>query len=105
VKKNRLVTYIFIDGEDKIIEFEVSGDDEEQITAFLAEVGDRMRKELVNRNIITPEDHFYDMRISVISHVCPYCGERIPDELIQGYLGGTSIQCKYCGVKIIRHEG
>ena len=104
VKKNQIITYILLDGESRFLEFEVSGNNEDQITAFLAEIGDRVRNEFLINNIITAEDNFYDMRVSVLSQECPYCGDKVPPNLTQKYVDGKSIDCEYCGVKIIRLE-
>jgi len=104
VKKNQLVTYASLDGENKILEFEVSGKDEEQITAFLAEIGDRIRKQLRNDGVITRADQFYDLRIYVLQEQCPYCGDRISSELVQNYRDGESIECRYCNVIITKSE-
>ena len=104
VKKNQLVTYASLDGENKILEFEVSGNDEEQITAFLAEIGDRIRKQLRNDGVITRADQFYDLRIYVLQEQCPYCGDRISSELVQNYRDGESIECRYCNVIITKSE-
>ena len=104
VKKNQLVTYASLDGENKILEFEVSGNDEEQITAFLAEIGDRIRKQLRNDGVITRADQFYDLRIYVLQEQCPYCGDRISSDLVQNYREGDSIECRYCNVTITKSE-
>lgn len=101
VKKNRLVMYILLDGENKTLELEVSGDNEEQITAFLAEIGNQIRQQLIKHNVITSDDKFYDIRISVLSNECPYCGGRISPEDVQNYHNGESIKCKYCDQLII----
>ena len=101
VKKNRLVMYILLDGENKTLELEVSGDNEEQITAFLAEIGNQIRQQLIKHNVITSDDKFYDIRISVLSNECPYCGGRISPEDVQNYQNGESIKCKYCDQLII----
>jgi hypothetical protein len=101
VKKNRLVMYILLDGENKTLELEVSGDSEEQITAFLAEIGNQIRQQLIKHNVITSDDKFYDIRISVLLNECPYCGGRVSPEDVQNYHDGESIKCKYCDQLII----
>ncbi len=104
VKKNQLVTYASLDGENKILEFEVSGNNEEQITAFLAEIGDRIRKQLRNDGVITRAEQFYDLRIYVLQEQCPYCGDKISSDLVQNYCNGESIECRYCNVIITKSE-
>lgn len=101
VKKNRVITYVLLDGENKTLELEVSGDSEKQITAFLAEIGNKVREELVKHNIIKSDDMFYDIRISVLSNNCPYCGGQIAAGLVQKYLNGNSIKCIYCNELLI----
>ncbi|MFX1568959.1 MAG: hypothetical protein ACFFCV_11405 [Promethearchaeota archaeon] len=100
VKKQRIIPYVMLDGENRVLELEVSGDEAEQITAFLAEVSDRMRKKLILEKIIKPDEKFYDMRITVMSHFCPYCYTLISNELVQKFLSGDSIQCENCYAKI-----
>jgi tetratricopeptide (TPR) repeat protein len=97
VKKNRIITYIILDGENKTLEIEVSADDHGQITGFLAEIGNKIREELLKLNIIGNEEQFYDMSMSIHLNHCPYCWNIIPSEQIQGYLKGDPIDCKYCG--------
>ena len=101
VKKNRIITYIILDGENKTLEIEVSADDHGQITGFLAEVGNKIREELLKLNIIGNEEQFYDMNMSIHLNHCPYCWNIIPSEQIQGYLKGDPIDCKYCGETLI----
>ena len=104
VKSNKIITHVLIDGVKRILDLEVSGDSAEQITAFLAELGNQIRQELIKQNVLSPDDRFYDMLISVIEHTCPYCGESIQQELVQSYLNGESIKCNYCNVIIQIHD-
>jgi hypothetical protein len=85
-----------LDTENKVLEFEVAGDDAEQITSFLAEVGDRVRRKLIHDKVIKPEEKFFDMRITVMSNFCPYCYTLISDDSVQKFLRGESISCKNC---------
>ncbi len=100
VKKNQLITYVVLDGELRTIEIEVSGNEEDQITAFLAEIGDKVRQHLIDNNIITPKDGFYDIRISVLSKIFPYCYASIFHESVQRYIKGEPIKCTNCDVEI-----
>ena len=104
VKKNRVITHIFLDGVRRIFLFEVSGDSEEQITAFLAEIGSAIREKLIDNNILSRKDKFWDINISVLSYVCPYCYSHISSEFVQKYLQGESFKCKDCGVYIPKSE-
>ncbi len=96
VKKNRIITYVLLDGESKTLEIEVSADDEEKVTAFLAELGNKIRDKLLKYDLINSEEQFYDIRMSIHLNHCPYCWNTISAESIQEYLGGGSIKCKYC---------
>ncbi|MFX1388644.1 MAG: hypothetical protein ACFE9Z_01105 [Promethearchaeota archaeon] len=96
VKKNRIIPYVMLDTENKVLEFEVAGDDAEQITSFLAEIGDRVRRKLIHDKVIKPEEKFFDMRITVMSNFCPYCYTLISDDSVQKFLRGESISCKNC---------
>jgi len=96
VKKNQLIAHILLNGENRTLEFEVAGNEEDQITAFLAEIGDRVRNQLVNKKIIPSKELFNDMRIFVLSNKCPYCYEAISEESIQKFLEGETIKCKNC---------
>jgi hypothetical protein len=100
VKKNQIVIYVLLDGTDKKVEIEVSGNDESQITAFLAEIGDHTRKQLIQNKIIDVEDDFYDMRVSVLSKLCPYCYTSISDIQVQKFIDRGLIQCKNCNVEL-----
>jgi uncharacterized delta-60 repeat protein len=96
VKENQIIVHALLNGENRTLELEVSGDSEQQITAFLAEIGKDLRAELKNKKIITDKDKFYDIKISVFSNECPYCGGKVPPELIEKYRCGESINCQYC---------
>jgi len=100
VKKNQIVIYVILDGTNKKVEIEVSGNDEQQITAFLAEIGDRTRKQLVRDKIIDIEDVFYDMRISILSKLCPYCYSPISGDQVHNIMNGTIFRCKNCDVDL-----
>lgn len=102
VKQNRHVIYILIDAKNKTIELVVSADDEGQITSFLAEISNGIRQQLIEQNVISYDDKFYNIGISVLSEECPYCGTRIPTELVQNYREGTSIECNYCHCKLLK---
>ncbi len=100
VKKERLVMNVLLDGDRKTLEFEVSGNNEEQITAFLAEIGDRVRQKLIENNIITSEEGFYDMRIAILSCLCPYCYTLMSSESVEKFNNGETIVCENCCVNI-----
>ena len=103
IKKNKIITHVSLNGKGRILELEVSGDSEEQITAFLAEIGNLIRQELIKYRIITSEDEFFDMNVSVLSHTCPYCGEGIKEGLVKEFVNGVPIQCNYCNVELFFH--
>ncbi|MFX0039852.1 MAG: hypothetical protein ACFFCY_01280 [Promethearchaeota archaeon] len=100
VKKERIVMNVLLDGERKTLEFEVSGNNEEQITAFLAEIGDRVRQKLIENNIISSEEGFYDMRIAILSCLCPYCYTLMSSESVEKFRNGEIIECENCCVNI-----
>ncbi|MBA7554813.1 hypothetical protein ES705_47448 [subsurface metagenome] len=104
VKKNQIVIYVLLDGTNKKVEIEVSGNDEQQITAFLAEIGDRTRKQLIHNKIIDIEDDFYDMRVSILSKLCPYCYTSISSVQVQKCIDGEIIRCKNCDVDLKINE-
>ncbi len=104
VKKKRIVTYVILDSENRTLEFEVSGNDERQITAFLAEIGDKIRQHLVQQKIINPEDKFYDLRISVLSDLCPFCYSSLSPELVQEYNENQIIKCDNCNIEVNMNE-
>ena len=101
VNKNRIITYLLLEGESKTLEIEVSADDQGQITGFLAEIGNKIRDELLKLNIIESEEQFYDISMSMQLNHCPYCWNIIPSELIEEYLRGKPVQCEYCKETLI----
>ncbi len=100
VRKKGHIISISVNGEKKILELEASGDDEDQITGFLADISRETREKLVNRNLISSEDRFLDMRVSIASRLCPYCLEYISKNLVEKFYNGESIKCKNCDVQI-----
>jgi len=101
VKKNKIVTHLILDGENRILEIEVSGDNEEQITGFLAEIGEKIREQLIQLKIIAENDKFYDIRTLISTGECPFCGAPIPEDQVQVYQSGQSIICKYCQENLV----
>ncbi len=95
-KKNRMVIYFILDGESKTFEINVAGNNAEQITALLAEVNKDLREELVKQNIITSDEKFYDIRVSVLCGDCPHCGAPISAESVQEFRNDKTITCRYC---------
>lgn len=104
VKKNQIVIYVVLDGTNKKVEIEVSGNVEQQITPFLAEIGDRSRKQLIKNKIIDIEGDFYDMRVSILSNLCPYCYGSIAGGQVQKFIDGVIIRCKNCDVELKINE-
>ncbi len=96
VKNNQIIIHFLLNGDNHTLELETSGDSEQQITALLAEVGNDIRRELKNKKLITSGEQFYDIKISIFSNKCPYCGGKIPPELVEKYRCGDSINCLYC---------
>ncbi|GAG60565.1 unnamed protein product, partial [marine sediment metagenome] len=94
------VMRITIDGEKRILELESSGDDEDQITGFLADVSREAREKLLNQNLISSENQFFDLRVSIASHLCPYCFDYISQNLVKKFTNGESINCNNCDVRI-----
>jgi hypothetical protein len=100
IKKNRMVMQIILNGKSKTLEIEVSGNEEDQITAFLAEIGDRIRRQLLEKKVITSQERFNDMRIFILSNKCPICYEAISEVSVQKFLEGEGIKCENCYARI-----
>lgn len=99
-KKEILITYVFIDASNKTLEIETSGNLEEQITGFLAELGKDIRKQLRNMNLI-PSEEFFDLRMSVFNNKCPYCPAPLTMEQVLKFKDGKSIKCNHCDELIL----
>ncbi len=100
VKKNNFVINFVADGAKKVLDFVVSSTSEEQITAFLAEVGNKVRQRLIEEHLISKDDKFYDINVSMLSSECPYCGDSIDDASVEAYLRGETVKCRYCDENI-----
>ncbi len=100
VNRDKLITYFALDGNRQALEIQIFGDKKEQITGYLAKIGEKIRKQLIEHNIITSNKKFYSMRISVLSSECPYCGAEIPAKLVEKYKNRNSIKCKHCDLLI-----
>ncbi|MBD3202040.1 MAG: hypothetical protein GF316_18635 [Candidatus Lokiarchaeota archaeon] len=100
VKKNQLVMYVLLDGKNRILEFEVSGTNEEQITAFLAEISNKIRMELLHRGLLTEDDQFYDLRVTILSNLCPYCYNSLSEKEVRDFQEERSLICPSCNVKL-----
>ncbi len=95
-KKNTMVIYFILNGESKTFEIETVGNDAGQLTAFLAEVNKNLQEELVYHNVITSDEEFYDIRVSVLCGNCPLCLVSISAENIQKFKEGKTFKCEYC---------
>lgn len=99
-KQNVIITYILIDGKNKTLEIDISGDDESQITAFLAEVGGAIRTELIDHGIIKSDDKFYDIKASILTNICPYCMSLLSKECVENYCNKKPAICNTCGTPL-----
>ncbi|MEE9378421.1 MAG: hypothetical protein V3V33_10335, partial [Candidatus Lokiarchaeia archaeon] len=97
VKEKRHVIYILLDGEINTLKLEVSGDNDEHITGFLAEISNEIKQELLKHKVISVDERFYNMSCSVLIGECPFCGAPISAKLVEKYEHGESINCIYCG--------
>lgn len=100
VEKQKIVIAVRLAGDKQVLEVEVSGDDQEKNTAFLAEIEGQMRRSLETEQALPTDLQFYDIRTSILLGTCPYCGANIPMESIQDFKDGNSIQCIFCDTKI-----
>ena len=96
VKKNPMIIYLAISGENHGIELEVSGDDQEAITGLLAELEARMREDFLTGHLMQSSDAFYDIKTSVLLGNCPYCGGPLAPEQVEKFKTGEAVTCKYC---------
>ncbi|MHA1327670.1 MAG: hypothetical protein ACTSRH_10170 [Promethearchaeota archaeon] len=104
VKKNRIITHIIVIKSEKTLEIEVVGENEEQITSYLAEIGDQLRNKLISKKIIEKDSCFFNISSAIVQYICPYCGEKISKERIQKYFDNGLFKCKYCNTVIKNKE-
>jgi uncharacterized Zn-finger protein len=87
-------------GGEQTIEVEIAGDNEEAITALLAEIENQLRVIFTKEKIIKMGDKFHEMKTSVILGYCPFCGANFDSAQQEEFIKGHSITCEYCDKEI-----
>ena len=90
-------------GGDQTIEVEIAGDNEEAITALLAEIENQLRVIFTDEKIIRSGDKFHEMKTSVILGYCPFCGANFDSAQQEEFIKGNSITCEFCD-KVIKYN-
>lgn len=96
VKQNSMVIKAFLDEKQKVIEFEVAGNNEDSITSLLAEIQNQLRTSFKENGLIKNENVFMEMKTSVILRICPHCGSEIKSDDQIKYKNGEDICCEWC---------
>jgi hypothetical protein len=91
-----MIIKALLDGKHHVIELEIAGNQEDAITALLAEIQDQLRRSFTEHGLIANGAGFMEMKTSVILRICPYCGDAIPGEDQLKYKKGTEISCAWC---------
>jgi hypothetical protein len=100
VKKQKMVIIFLLRGGEQTIEVEIAGDNEEAITALLAEIENQLRVIFTKEKIIKMGDKFHEMKTSVILGYCPFCGANFDSAQQEEFIKGHSITCEYCDKEI-----
>ncbi len=85
VKQKRFVITTSVSEEDRAIRISSACDEEEACTGFLAELGARVRRELVSRGAVDSEEHVKEL-------VCEKCGTTLP----RAPIVGRDVACPEC---------
>lgn len=100
VKKQDIIIHLQATKEPSILELSVAGNDQESLTALLAELEGQIRYKLTENELLPPSGKFYDLRLSIALGFCPFCAAPIPQEKIQNYKQGIPIKCPVCATEI-----
>ena len=93
IKKNDYVIQGIVSESCKFLKIIVSCDNEKDLTGFLSELGNDLRKDLLRTNIINDEDEIICLR-------CPTCAAPLPRCPRQG----ESNTCAYCNYNFLIDE-
>jgi len=104
VKKNRMVVHISISEESRFIRVEVSSNSQEQVTSSLTEINDRVINMVQKFEIFEDQHLYYDVKSALLTHMCPFCGDKVSDETIKEVFKGEAFICRYCNIKISRED-
>ena len=96
VKKQKMVIMFLLRGDEQTIELIIAGDNEETITALLAEIENQLRVIFTKEKIIKSGDKFHEMKTSVILGYCPFCGANFDRAQQEEFIKGENITCEYC---------
>jgi hypothetical protein len=100
VKKQKMVIIFLLNGGEQTIEVVIAGDNEETITALLAEIENQIRVIFTKERIIKSGDKFHEMKTSVVMGYCPFCGANFDTSQQEEFIKGKSITCEYCDKEI-----
>jgi len=104
VKKNHLVIHISTEKNFELIQLEVGGNTQEQVTSFLAEINSRIKEAVLKKEIFDKTIIYNDIKTSILSYVCPYCGDEILEKTVRTFIDGDRFQCRYCNIAISTRE-
>lgn len=104
VKKNRLIVHISTEENTGLSQIEVGGNNQEQVTSFLAEINSRIKEEVSKKEIFDKSIIYNDIKTSILSYLCPYCGDKVLEKTVQNFINGESFNCRYCKVSISTKE-
>ncbi|MFX1435962.1 MAG: Rab family GTPase [Promethearchaeota archaeon] len=104
VKKNRLIVHISTEESTDLIQIKVGGDTQEQVTSFLAEINSRIKEDVLKKDMFDKSIIYNDIKTSILSYLCPYCGDEVLENTIQNFIDGESFNCRYCNVSISTKE-
>ncbi|NHI91511.1 MAG: hypothetical protein EAX96_03340 [Candidatus Lokiarchaeota archaeon] len=96
VKKKQIAIILTTIKDARILEIEVSGEYEEQLTGFLAEIENNIAIQMISRGLLKSRADLIDIRACIFTGSCPYCKAPIKADLIDQFKSGKSINCPYC---------
>jgi hypothetical protein len=104
IANRKMIIYLQYNREDRIQLIEVAGENQENITALLAELENQIRDALDRYQPLSAKENFYDIKTSVVLGYCPYCYEPIPRSSIADYQKGHPVECTFCKSQIIYYD-
>ncbi len=88
----------------ELFHLEVGGNTQEQLISFLAEINYRIKERVLKENMFDKTLIYNDIKTSILSYLCPYCGDEVLEKTARKFISGDSFMCRYCNIAISTEE-
>ncbi len=103
IKKSEMIIHLAADREKRLVVIEIRGEDQIPATALLADLEGQLRQKLSEQGIISVDNPFFDVELSVATGFCPFCAATLQKNQIDDFNSG-SVLCTNCRTQITKYQ-